>query len=163
LPRPGRGAVPVGPPAGPPPPSPAAAASAAAPRRRSPGTPRPPRRWSSRRRSRPTPAPASPSSTPSSPALPPFTSPPDAPTPDPLHPPEERANAAKVSESEFIIQTERRVPSPGDIVYSRELSFGWGVVVPEGTTLCLSQGMVLFRPAEGILATYLSMCLNDPI
>ncbi|WP_395750125.1 restriction endonuclease subunit S [Prosthecobacter sp.] len=54
--------------------------------------------------------------------------------------------ARKVNKEEFAIQTARRTPQGGDIVYSRELSFGWGAVVKPGESLCLSQGMCLFRP-----------------
>src|SRR4030095_5779843 len=40
------------------------------------------------------------------------------------------ANARRIDQSEFAIQTRRHIPQPGDIVYSRELSYGWGAGVP---------------------------------
>jgi type I restriction enzyme S subunit len=52
----------------------------------------------------------------------------------------------RVDADEFKNQTARHVPEAGDIIYSRELSYGWAVVVPEDVQLCLGQGMVLFRP-----------------
>ncbi|MGD0716013.1 MAG: restriction endonuclease subunit S [Gaiellaceae bacterium] len=70
-------------------------------------------------------------------------------------------NAARVDRAEFSRQTERRVPQPGDIIYSRELSYGWAVVVPEGIGLCLSQGMVLFRPDERMSSALLVLVLNS--
>jgi type I restriction enzyme S subunit len=71
--------------------------------------------------------------------------------------------AAKVPAPEYELQTRRRVPQSGDIVYSRELSYGWGAVVPESVEICLGQGMVLFRPASGVLASYLLYVLNGPL
>lgn len=68
-----------------------------------------------------------------------------------------------VSESEFKIQTARRIPQPGDILYSRELSYGWAALVPSSIRLCLSQGMCLFRPHDLISAEYLRVVLNGPI
>ncbi len=73
------------------------------------------------------------------------------------------AEARHVSEAEFAIQTKRRIPQTGDIVYSRELSLGWAVEIPEGVRVCLSQGMCLFRPLTNILSTYLLPVLNGPV
>ncbi len=70
--------------------------------------------------------------------------------------------ARVVNKDEFAIQTERRIPQPGDIVYSRELSLGWGAVVPDGTRICLSQGMCLFRPDENVSLSYFMYLLNSP-
>jgi len=72
-------------------------------------------------------------------------------------------NARLVDEKEFAIQTERRVPKPGDIVYSRELSYGWAAVIPNDVKVCLSQGMCLFRPHGLISCDYLLYVLNGPI
>jgi len=71
--------------------------------------------------------------------------------------------AARVDRSEFEIQTVRRVPTEGDVVYSRELSFGWAVVVPPGAELCLSQGMVIFRPDDSMLPEFLASVLNSAV
>ena len=70
--------------------------------------------------------------------------------------------AAKVSQSEYEIQTKRYRPSAGDIVYSRELSLGWAAIVLESTTVCLSQGMCVFRPNADLSAEYLAFVLNSP-
>jgi type I restriction enzyme S subunit len=72
-------------------------------------------------------------------------------------------NARLVNESEFAIQTARRVPESGDIVYSRELSLGWGALVPEGRKICLSQGMCLFRPHNRVDPRYFLHLLNGPV
>ena len=63
--------------------------------------------------------------------------------------------AARVSEEECEIQSRRHQPAPGDIVYSRELSYGWAAVLPESLHVCLSQGMCLFRPAPDLDSTFL--------
>ena len=64
---------------------------------------------------------------------------------------------------EYERQTLRRRPVPGDIIYSRELSFGWGVLVPNHPPMCMSQGMVLFRASECIDSKFLVMVLNGPL
>jgi type I restriction enzyme, S subunit len=71
--------------------------------------------------------------------------------------------SARVSKSEYEIQTKRHKPAPGDIVYSRELSFGWAVLLPDSPTVCLSQGMCIFRPCAEIDPEYLLHILNGPI
>lgn len=48
-------------------------------------------------------------------------------------------------------------------MYSRELSYGWAVVVPPNTQVCLSQGMVSMRPHEEIDTDYFVRILNSPI
>ena len=50
-------------------------------------------------------------------------------------------SAARVSEEEYEVQSKRHKPRPGDIVYSRELSYGWAALLPESPPICLSQGM----------------------
>jgi type I restriction enzyme S subunit len=69
--------------------------------------------------------------------------------------------AARVSESEYVLQTRRYTPSPGDIAYSRELSLGWAAVVP-AAQICLSQGMVVMKPGTGLSPDYLAHFLNGP-
>ena len=70
---------------------------------------------------------------------------------------------ALVSEEEYDIQSKRHRPAPGDIVYSRELSCGWAVLLPELPRACLSQGMCLFRPApERLDSRFLQYVLNSP-
>lgn len=70
---------------------------------------------------------------------------------------------ARVSTSEYVKQTARRRPEPGDIIYSRELSFGWAVEVPASPPVCMSQGMVLFRPGECIDQKFVVIVLNGPL
>ncbi len=72
-------------------------------------------------------------------------------------------SAARVDEAEYRLQVQRHVPSPGDVVYSRELSYGWAAEVPEGAEPCLSQGMVVMRPAPDVEARYLVGFLNSMI
>jgi type I restriction enzyme, S subunit len=70
--------------------------------------------------------------------------------------------AARVSEKEYEIQSKRHKPSPGDIVYSRELSYGWAALLPKSARVCLSQGMCVFRPNSDIDSSYFLYVLNGP-
>lgn len=71
-------------------------------------------------------------------------------------------DARLVDEAEYATQTERHVPEAGDIVYSRELSLGWGAILQPGVRVCLSQGMCLFRPHEAVNPRYFMIVLNGP-
>jgi type I restriction enzyme S subunit len=71
--------------------------------------------------------------------------------------------AARVSQKEYEIQSRRHRPAPGDIVYSRELSYGWAVILPESPCICLSQGMCLFRPTPSLDSAFLLHVLNGPV
>jgi len=73
------------------------------------------------------------------------------------------SDVARVSEDEYEIQSKRHKPSPGDIVYSRELSYGWAAVLPKSPRVCLSQGMCIFRPAPDVHTEFLLYVLNGPI
>jgi type I restriction enzyme, S subunit len=73
------------------------------------------------------------------------------------------SGAARVSEEEYEIQSRRHKPNPGDIVYSRELSYGWAALLPEKARVCLSQGMCLFRPTTGVDTAFLLYALNGPV
>lgn len=68
--------------------------------------------------------------------------------------------SAKVSVQEYRIQTARHIPQAGDVVYSRELSYGWAVELPEEPPICLSQGMVLLRTTR-LLPGFLALFLNS--
>lgn len=70
---------------------------------------------------------------------------------------------ARVSKAEYEIQTKRHRPAPGDIVYSRELSYGWAVILPKSPPVCLSQGMCIFRPSAEVEPVYLLHMLNGPV
>jgi type I restriction enzyme S subunit len=72
------------------------------------------------------------------------------------------SNAARVSQEEYEIQTMRHKPAPGDIVYSRELSYGWAALLPKSPRVCLSQGMCIFRPKTDIDPAFLLHILNGP-
>ena len=69
-------------------------------------------------------------------------------------------DAARVDANEYAIQTARHAPEPGDIVYSRELSYGWAVVLPKEPRVCLSQGMVVMRSTK-IAPEFLALALNS--
>lgn len=71
------------------------------------------------------------------------------------------ANVARVSDSEFDLQTRRYTPAPDDIVYSRELTLGWAAKVPN-ERVCLSQGMVAIRPGSAVVPDYVAHLLNGP-
>ena len=73
------------------------------------------------------------------------------------------AEAARVSEQEYAVQSRRHQPAPGDIVYSRELSFGWAATLPASPRVCLSQGMCLFRPSPDVAVPFLLYVLNGPV
>jgi len=73
------------------------------------------------------------------------------------------SKAMRVSNAEYEIQSKRHKPTPGDIVYSRELSYGWAALLPESPRVCLSQGMCIFRPAAGLDPSFLLYVLNGPI
>ncbi len=69
-----------------------------------------------------------------------------------------------VCEEEYEIQSKRYKPKPGDIVYSRELSYGWAALLPKSPRVCLSQGMCLFHPSSSKLdASFLLYMLNGSI
>lgn len=69
-------------------------------------------------------------------------------------------DAARVDAKEYALQTSRDAPDGGDVIYSRELSYGWASVVPPGTAVCLSQGMVLMKPAA-VSGAFLAAFLNS--
>lgn len=73
------------------------------------------------------------------------------------------SEAARVSEQEYEIQSKRHRPTAGDIVYSRELSYGWAALLPKSPRVCLSQGMCLFRPKPEVETSFLLYALNGPI
>lgn len=68
--------------------------------------------------------------------------------------------SARVSAQEYRLQTVRHTPEAGDIVYSRELSYGWAVELPEKPLVCLSQGMVILRTSK-LLPGFLALFLNS--
>ncbi|MDA1052442.1 MAG: restriction endonuclease subunit S [Planctomycetota bacterium] len=71
--------------------------------------------------------------------------------------------ARRVSAAEYKIQSKRHKPNAGDIVYSRELSYGWAAMLPESPHVCLSQGMCVFRPNDDLDGNYLLYVLNGPL
>ena len=73
------------------------------------------------------------------------------------------SGAARVSQEEYEIQSKRHKPTGGDIVYSRELSYGWGAILPESPRVCLSQGMCVFRPSAGLDSAFLLYVLNGSV
>ncbi len=73
------------------------------------------------------------------------------------------AGALRVSKAEYEIQSKRYAPKPGDIVYSRELSYGWAALLPDSPRVCLSQGMCVFRPKRELDTRYLLYVLNGSV
>lgn len=73
------------------------------------------------------------------------------------------SQVARVSEEEYEIQSKRHRPAEGDIVYSRELSYGWAALLPRIPRVCLSQGMCLFRPNTDVDTAFLLYVLNGPV
>lgn len=70
---------------------------------------------------------------------------------------------ARVSNEEYGKQTKRYKPQPGDLVYSRELSYGWAAEIEDEVQICLSQGMCVFRLAPGFSRSFLIYFLNGPM
>jgi type I restriction enzyme S subunit len=71
--------------------------------------------------------------------------------------------ARRVSEEEYIRQTQRLAPRAGDIFYSREGNYGMAAVVPEDVKICLSQRMMQFRLHQDIDPAYFAWALNSPV
>lgn len=73
--------------------------------------------------------------------------------------------AARVSPETYRERVARAVPSPGDILYSREGTyFGVAAEVPDGIEVCLGQRMVLIRPDPSVVDTrFLRYWLNSPL
>ena len=71
--------------------------------------------------------------------------------------------AKKVSRETYVEQIVRLEPIPGDVLYSREGTFGKAAPVPVGVKLCISQRMMHFRARPGVDASFLMWLLNSPI
>lgn len=71
-------------------------------------------------------------------------------------------SARRVPHEEYLEQTRRLVPQPGDVFYAREGNWGDAAVVPEGVAICLSQRMMQFRLRESVLPSYFAWLLNAP-
>jgi type I restriction enzyme, S subunit len=72
-------------------------------------------------------------------------------------------SANRVLRKTLEAQNTRHFPQEGDVAYSRELSLGWGAVIPANVELCLSQGMMVMRPANTIDLQYFMTLLNGPM
>ena len=72
------------------------------------------------------------------------------------------SSAKRVDGDEFRRWTQRLEPTAGDILYSREGErFGIAACVPNGTRLCISQRMMVFRPSSEHDSTFLMWALNS--
>lgn len=68
-----------------------------------------------------------------------------------------------VSDETYKDRTERLVPKPHDVLYSREGSIlGIACRVPEGEAICLGQRMMLLRPQSSTESRFLELVLNSP-
>ena len=69
-----------------------------------------------------------------------------------------------VSKETYESRIARLKPEPGDVVYSREGGIlGIACSIPDDTTLCLGQRMMLMRTWKGLVeGDYLTMILNSP-
>ncbi len=56
------------------------------------------------------------------------------------------ADAMYTDEESFSVWTQRGVPRPGDVLFTREAPAGEACLVPSETPLCLGQRMMFFRP-----------------
>ena len=70
--------------------------------------------------------------------------------------------ARKVSTATYLEQTIRLEPIPGDILYSREGTFGLAASVPPGAKLCISQRMMHFRASPEVEPDFLMWVINSP-
>ncbi len=67
-----------------------------------------------------------------------------------------------VDHREYLERTRRLVPQPGDIVYSREGSYGDCVIIPENIEMCLGQRTMLFRPnRKKVTSEYMEVALQS--
>jgi type I restriction enzyme S subunit len=74
------------------------------------------------------------------------------------------AGTVRISEAEHEKRCERHRPVEGDIVYSRELSFGNAAMIPRDCVVSLGQGTMLVRADETkIEKRFLLKALNAPI
>lgn len=68
-----------------------------------------------------------------------------------------------VSEETFNTRNRRLVPTPGDVLYSREGAIlGIACIIPQDTYVCLGQRMMLLRPGNKVMNKYLMYYLNSP-
>jgi len=72
-------------------------------------------------------------------------------------------DAVKISQCDHETRCQRHRPAAGDIVYSRELSYGNAAAIPGGLEVSIGQGTVLMRtdPSQVSLA-FLLRALNSP-
>lgn len=71
-------------------------------------------------------------------------------------------NMQYLSFEEYEIRTKRLKPQGGDIVYSREGSYGDAVLLPEGSHFSLGQRTMLFRPNNSVNPLFLHrMVISD--
>lgn len=63
----------------------------------------------------------------------------------------------------FIEWTRRGVPSPGDIIFTREAPAGEACIVPEGLNVCLGQRTVLIRTSQDLLAEFLLLVIYSDL
>jgi len=68
-------------------------------------------------------------------------------------------NALRVDRAEYLARNARLVPRQGDIIYTREGTFGLAAVIPEGVELCLGQRVMLLR-AHNMDSQFLMWQLN---
>jgi type I restriction enzyme S subunit len=74
------------------------------------------------------------------------------------------AGTVKISEAEHEKRCERHRPAEGDIVYSRELSFGNAAMIPKDCVVSLGQGTMLVRADETKVGKrFLLKTMNAPV
>jgi type I restriction enzyme S subunit len=72
------------------------------------------------------------------------------------------SSARRIEATEYARWVERLEPRPGDILYSREGErFGIAACVPEGTRLCISQRMMVFRIRPEHNPVFIMWLLNN--
>jgi type I restriction enzyme, S subunit len=64
-------------------------------------------------------------------------------------------SASRVSEASYQDRIARMVPSPGDVVLTREAPVGEAFAVPDRMRICLGQRVVLVRPGTALVGQYL--------
>ena len=70
--------------------------------------------------------------------------------------------AKRVSRKTYLEQISRLEPTVGDVLYSREGTFGLAASVPPDVELCISQRMMHFRARPSIDPGFLMWLLNSP-
>ena len=72
------------------------------------------------------------------------------------------SQARYVSDDTYRERIQRLEPKEGDIVYSREGTFGQTAIIPKGVMICLGQRIMLLRAGTHCSSFFLMYLINSP-